>query len=158
MKKNFVVLLFLGILTISCEGNHESKLNRMVGTWLLDKMVYENAAGKTIEVNDSKIMLILKDEDEAGNKTGGNEGSLIVDEYEESYNFTYSFDFSGNKVDLSFEPDDVENLPLEAVGKVQLYDFELINKNTLEISTDFEMVHSNNEVLKNVTYTFVRKQ
>ena len=158
MKKNFVVLLFLVILTISCEGNHERKLNRMVGTWLLDKMVYENASGKTVEVNDSEIMLIFKDEDEPGNKNGGTEGILIVDKHKEPFYFTYSFDFSGSAVDLSFDPDDVENLPVEAVGKVQVYDFKLIDKNTLELSADFEMVHSSNEVLKNVTYTFVRNQ
>lgn len=158
MKKNFVVLLFLVILTISCEGTYESKVNRMRGTWLLDKMVYENASGKTTEVNDFEITLIFKDEVDQDNNSGVNEGTLIVDKSKEPFYFTYSFDFSGNTVDLTFGPDDVENLPVEAVGKVQVYDFELINKNTLELSADFEMVHSSNEVLKNVTYTFVRNQ
>jgi hypothetical protein len=158
MKKNLFFLLFLFILTTSCRDQYERDLSRMTGTWLLDRVVYENELGKPIEITDSEIMLIFNDKEDPDNKAGGKQGTLILGKNVEPIYFKYSFDFSSENVDLSFDQADLERLPVDAIGKVQVYNFKLIDKNMLEFSADYEMVHSSNEVIKNVTYTFVRKQ
>lgn len=49
-------------------------------------------------------------------------------------------------------------LPLEAIGKVQVYSYKFVNDNKLEFYVDKEFDFLNSQVLRNVKYIFVKKE
>ena len=76
------------------------------------------------------------------------------------YNFVYDFGYEQFDYGYALCNIDVENerkLPTDVIGKVQVYSYKFINRNTLEfnVANDYDFI--NKQILKNAKYTFVKK-
>ena len=145
-------LFTLLLLMFGCQSKYVRKLNRIQGTWHLQKVTYFNNGFQSFSDNLGTIH--FSETTPPNSLKGSYKGTQTIND--KSYAFDYSFDFSGGKVDIAIPKAIRDQLPLQAVGKVQVYQFSLVNDNLLTLEVANELYEPTKEVLKNVTYTLVR--
>lgn len=88
---------------------------------------------------------------------GKKEGLIKLD----TSRFDVIYDFGYEQYDTGYSTCDLKvltksTLPINTIGKVQVYFYKFINNNTLEFKINNEYDYENKQVLKNVNYTFRR--
>lgn len=155
MKRLTLFIILISIFTFSCEKDkYERNLESVAGTWQLSNLVYQNSSGEFKEISNSETKLIFTNKRDPANQYESRLGIQLVGK--DSLDFKYSFDFSSGECDLMFKRTDQEKMPVDAIGRVQVYSFRFIDKNTLEFSIGKEFDYSNNQVVENAKYTFKR--
>ena len=161
-KKNTKYLIaFLLLATAACDSDIVDRLDDLSGTWKLTEMTYTDPEGMSQTVLDSKTTLLFTKEIAGGgsaNVDGVRYG--IQDTGNEEYRFQYSIDFSTGYIDiLYYEDGDIPGaLPLDAVGRVQVYRFEQRGNSRIIIAVEQEeAARGDFETLKNVRYVFERE-
>ncbi|HOO85309.1 MAG TPA: hypothetical protein PLS94_12140 [Prolixibacteraceae bacterium] len=157
MKIQTIIILLLVLLSSSCDSNktYERNLKDVVGEWTLKEMSYTNDSGEYIYFENPSSSIIFTDE--KSNNTEGNidrKGVLVVDG--DSIDFVYQFDFSVNYLNIVVDREKIKDKPLYTFAKMQVNDFELIDKRSIIFSNAFEIVYPTNEKLTNPVYVFER--
>lgn len=150
--------LILIVLLVSCNSKIEPKLNQIEGTWNLENIQFEDLNGEITDTVESNIVLEFTTELPNGSKADGVRlGAQHIDG--KAYPFEYSIDFSQHKIDFLFKELDKSKLSANAIGRVQVYQFEMKDKNTFKLSSDIEFDYEKNvfEPRKNVFFEFIRK-
>lgn len=143
-----MLLLFI----FGCQSKYERKLSRIQGTWHFQKVTYFTNGFQSFSNNLGTIH--FSETPPPNSLRGSYQGIQTIND--KSYDFVYSVDFSGGKIDIAIPKAIRDQLPLQAVGKVQVYQFSLVNDNLLTLEAANELYEPTKEVLKNVTYTLVR--
>lgn len=160
--KNLKYLIVLSLLAFTaCDSDVVDKLDNLSGEWKLSTMTYTDSLGNVQTISNSSTTLLLTKEIATGNATVDGVRYGVQDVGEEVFRFQYSVDFSQDKIDILFENSDVrsqELLPLDAVGRRQVYDFQ-VNKSSMVISTEteFNQDRADSEIFTDVRYIFERK-
>ena len=159
MKNLIFVAILLSLFTTSCDSDIVDRLDDLSGTWKLAEMTYTDPQGMIQTISDSETTLLFTKEIAGGgsaNVDGVRYG--IQDTGNEEYRFQYSIDFSTGYINILYEDGDTPGaLPLDAVGRVQVYQFEQPDDDRIIISVEYEeAARGEFETLKNVRYEFVR--
>jgi len=150
---SYIVLLAIAA-NFSCKEKYVRKLEQISGTWKLNKLEYQNSFGEYIIINKSKTLLTFSNEIDSKNPYGSKLGVIKNDN--KSLNFKYSFDFSSSKCDLDFQQSDKESMPIDIIGKVQVYNFHFIDKSTIEFYAANEFDYPHKQIIKHIRYTFTK--
>lgn len=148
--KSTYFYIFLFVLIISCKQENIKINEKLDGTWELEKFEYQNSEGKLIPKFDEKYTLTFYN-------NGKKEGLIKLD----TSRFDVIYDFGYEQYDTGYSTCDLKvltksTLPINTIGKVQVYFYKFINNNTLEFKINNEYDYENKQVLKNVNYTFRR--
>jgi hypothetical protein len=149
MKKIYY-FFFIAVFALSCKDKSERLYESISGTWRLDRMEYQDSTSITKSINNSEITLTFSYD----NKSGGSSGYQVIKK--DTMNFKYwIYSDSG---DLDFEESDIEKMPIGAIGRMQVYNFNKIDKNTIEFSADVEVnvANENSLVLRNTSYLYTK--
>lgn len=133
----------------SCKSEYVKIEKKLQGSWQLTGFQYLNSSNKLVSDDKSNYIIDFKSD---------KKGTIAINSKE--YNFLYDFGFE--QFDSGYANCDiaVENsqlLPIEGIGKVQVYSYKFIDKNTIEFFIDKEFDSNSKQAIKAVTYTFVRK-
>ena len=159
MKNVKCLVALLLLATASCDSDIVNRLDDLSGTWKLVEMTYIDPQGASQTISDSETTLLFTKEIAGGgsaNVDGVRYG--VQDMGNEEYRFQYSIDFSTGYIDVLYEDGDIPgDLPIDAVGRVQVYQFEQPDDDRIIISVEYEeAARGEFETLKNVRYEFVR--
>lgn len=137
-------LIAMALLLSGCA---EWKLNhrpeQMEGRWTLQKFMYADSLGvRQARTDVQHITLLFQPRSKGILTTAGTQQM-------------FSYNFGTTECSLAMERP--LGLPLEAIGKIQLYEYALSGKNTVTFSTDFEYFQAGKQRLYNVSYTFTRQ-
>lgn len=161
MKNSKYLIILLSLGWVACDSDIANQLDDMAGTWQLTEMTYTDPQGAKWTISDSETTLTFTKEIASGgdqNVDGVRYGVQDVDD--NAFRFQYSVDFSQNNIDILFEEAEAkERLPLDAVGRNQVYKFEQTDNSHIVISTEVERNYDkvDSEVLTNVRYILERK-
>ncbi|AXE17629.1 hypothetical protein DR864_07720 [Runella rosea] len=144
MAKIFYLFLLLGIIGISCKPDYVTVGKKLEGSWRLERFQYTDTNNQLI-VNDAPPKIILNFTDSKRN------GNLSVGSV--SYPFEYNFGPDQCNIDLQ----DETTLPLEAIGKVQVYSYAFKDKKNIQFTIDKEYHYTTKRVIKNVEYFFSKQ-
>lgn len=157
MKNLIYIIVLLLFVTASCDSDITNRLDDVSGTWKLAEMTYTDPQGVSQTISNSETTLtftkeIAGDTDVDGVRYG------IQDTGNEEYRFQYSVDFSTGYIDILYEDGDISGtLPIDAVGRVQVYQFEQPDDDRMVISVEYEeAARGEFETLENVRYEFIR--
>jgi hypothetical protein len=148
--KNFKLLLLIVIIA-SCKSDSERTNESIAGTWKLVEMNYTDSLGVLKTINDASASLTFLYD----NKMGSSSGYEIIDG--DTIYFEYSVDYEFDDIDIMLlvRLDSIQ-LPLYAIGRMQVYHFYKNDKKTIEFYTDFESEHTSTRVLKNPSYLYTK--
>ncbi|HPR61190.1 MAG TPA: hypothetical protein PLF35_09600, partial [Prolixibacteraceae bacterium] len=149
-----LVLLLNSCLNSMQEFNRS--LKDFVGEWQLTQMTYTNEKGEHIDVEKISSTIVFRDikvSDVESNRD--REGTLFIND--DSISFRYNLTPESNKINLHVHQDSLIDKPIYAIGKVNQYNYEMIDKNELIFNVDAEYVYPTNEKLTNPVYVFERK-
>ena len=158
MKKPIIIYFLLVLTCISCVDStekYQKNIKNLLGEWQLNQMTYTNETGKLIDVE--QIASSIKFSDVFTTQADGNmtkKGMLYVGN--DSVYFEYEFDFYSNRITIHVDRELIKDMPISTFGKVNMYDFELIDKKELIFTVDAEYVYPSNEILTSPVYVFVR--
>ncbi len=158
MKNLSFIIALLSLITVSCDSDISSRLDDMNGNWQLMEMTYTDPQGAKWTISDSKTTLTFTKEIVGGDADGVRYG--LQDVGDESFRYQYSVDFSQDNINILFEDADArEQLPLDAIGRNQVYKFEQAGKSRIVISAEVEVNRDrvDSEVLTNVRYTLEKQ-
>ena len=155
MIKFFWLVVFT--FCFACDSDMSNRLDDMAGIWQLTEMTYTDTQGDVKTIDSSPTRLTFTKEIAGGGPSkvdGVRYGNL--DTGEEVFSFQYSIDFSQGKINILFDDPEVRSqdlLPLDAVGRKQVYDFQ-VDKTTMVISTEteFNQDRADGEVFTDVRY------
>ena len=159
--KYLVVLLLLVVASCDDSDDITNQLDDMSGTWQLIEMNYTDPQGTPWTITESSTTLTFTKEIAGGgdqNVDGVRYG--VQDVGEEEFRYQYSVDFSQDNIDILFEEASAkEQLPLDAIGRNQVYKFEQTDKSHIVISAEVEVNRDkvDSEVLTNVRYILERQ-
>ena len=143
-------ILFLLIFTsISCKPEYIKINNNLYGTWQIDSFDYVNEDGRNISSNASNYTIKFED-----NKVG----TILADSLR--YNVIYDFGYQqweSGFADCDIKVENNRTLPINIIGRVQVYSYKFLDKNTLLFHSENEFDYTTNSVIKNATYKFVRR-
>ena len=89
------------------------------------------------------------------NKEASSNGYQIIDN--DTIEFEYCIDYEFNDIDIMLKVRlDKVKLPLAAIGRMQVYHWDKIDKKTIEFSTDFEAEHFSTFRIRNTSYVFTK--
>ena len=123
MAKGFYLSLMLVIIGISCKPDYVTVGKKLEGSWRLERFQYTDVNNQLIVINTPPAV-ILNFTDSKRN------GTLSVGSG--SYPFEYNFGPDECNIDVK----DENTLPLEAIGKVQVYSYAFINKKNIQFSIE----------------------
>ncbi|AEI49969.1 hypothetical protein [Runella slithyformis] len=144
MAKSFYLSLLLGIIGISCKPDYVTVGKKLEGSWHLERFQYTDTNNQLLVI-DAPPKIILNFTDSKRN------GTLSVSSA--SYPFEYNFGPDQCNIDVK----DETTLPLEAIGKVQVYSYAFIDKKNIKFTIDKEYHYTAKKVIRNVQYTFSKK-
>jgi hypothetical protein len=144
--KKIVYLSIVLFFTLSCKDKSERLYESISGTWKLETMQYTDSTGITKSINNSEIILIFDYID----RYSSHQGFQVIKN--DTMEFEYFID--SNSGDLDFKESDIMIMPLDAIGRMQVYNFNKIDRNTIEFYTDFEFDYLNNQKLYNTSYLY----
>jgi hypothetical protein len=159
MKKFKIAYMLLVLILSSCnsfEGKFNKKLKDIVGKWQLTQMTYTNENGEYIDVEKISSSIIFSDVPTTqveGNLT--RKGTLFI--AGDSISFTFNLSPTDERINFDVNRDSLTGKPVYSIGKTYQYDYDVIDKNELVFTTDFEVVYPTNEILTNPVYVFERK-
>lgn len=154
------ILLFAAILILSifssCKDDYEEANEDIKGTWILSSMEYKDSTGTIKVINDSDITLTFLDDKESTSENDS--GFQIVD------GDTMSFSYYATPSSCQFLFDNYydsaeghyETWPIDAIGRMTVYNFAMIDKKTIEFSVDYEFEYLINQKLTNVSYLYTK--
>lgn len=152
MKKLVTVIMF-GASLFSCESDFDKKLKEVEGGWNIERVSYFD--GTKIQTKEGTLgKVIFGETSHDGIQYDRHQGLQVVDGKE--FKIDLSVDISGQKIDIAIPDSIKKDLPIAALGRVQVYNFNLVKPNKLEIFTDKELDYSTNRVITDVRYTLVR--
>ncbi len=139
---------------MSCDSNWTAKLNRLGGTWKLSRMEYIDGQGVQKIVTSSNTKIVLADHFPEGETVDGErKGKQLIGN--ESYEFSYNFGlFEPKSCNFFFDEVVKMQLPIDAIGRIQVYDFEQADKRHIRFFTDLEYDYAAKEKLRKVSYFF----
>ena len=147
IMKNCKPFLFaIVVLLVSCKSEHIKIKDKVKGSWQLANFEYTDTQNTVVASKKNYTMTF--------NDTNG-----LLSLNNTSYNFTYDFGYEKYDTGYANCNIDVENerlLPIEGIGKVQVYSYKFVNKNTIVFQIDKEYDFVNKQLMRNVTYTFVK--
>ncbi len=145
MKKYFLLLIFFCFY--SCKPTYVKINENLKGEWVLKDFAYEDVQGnKAVTLQSYKMSF-----------SSTNKGTILVGNI--NYDFGYNFGYEEFDTGYSTCSIDVKNktqLPIEVIGKVQVYSYKFLNKNTIQFYVDKEYDFISKQIIKNVQYTFVK--
>jgi hypothetical protein len=149
MKMNYrnLIGIFFIILFSSCIDDIERANEDIQGVWKLESMQYEDSTGNVKVITDSDIKLIFTNDNK---EEGDDSGFQIIDTDTISFIYFVGPDYNNFRLERS----DIRKLPLPAIGKTQLYDFNKIDKKTIEFYTDSEYCYLDNQKIYNTSYLY----
>jgi hypothetical protein len=146
------ILFFTAIIIItifsSCKDETES-INEVVNsTWALSSMQYEDSTGTIKVISDSDASLTFNFESIESTNLG----------YQVTGSDTLNFEYAlySDCCNLMFERSDIKKMPIDAIGRVQVYDFHKISKKKVEFSIGQEYDYTTGELYKNVSYLYTK--
>ncbi|HEV7350757.1 hypothetical protein [Telluribacter sp.] len=139
----YLALIIVIIFASSCKPDYVKIEDKIEGSWILSDFKYTDNTGKVVSESPSNVQITF-----LGTTT--RKGIIKAPSNE----FTFEYNFGPDKCNLDFS--NKKALPLEIIGKVQVYSYELLDRNKLIFSIDKEYDYTTNQVLRNVTYTFRR--
>lgn len=160
MKKLLFITLFSVVVLFvsSCE---KDKVNarQIEGNWSLIEMTHLREDGIKETISSATL-----------DKTGANnlisfikgDASTYVPKFasqtinNSTIEFTYQIG-GNNAINIQMSELTREALPLTAMGRVQPYSYEFVNKNTLRFVAEKEFLSDKKEVIEKVTYVFKRQ-
>jgi hypothetical protein len=128
----------------SCEPSYMKVEDKLEGSWKLADFSYTDSSGKSVSKSPSSIEITFLGTDTRKGVSKAPSGE-----------FAFAYSFGPDRCNLDFT--DKRALPLEMIGKVQVYTYTLDGRNTLRFSIENEYDYVNSQVLRDVSYTFVRK-
>ena len=151
MKTLSKILLGLMLFAFSCQSEREKVNESFAGTWKLEEMSYTDSLGVVNTISDSNISLTFLNDI----KETSSNGYEIVDK--DTIVFSYSIDHEFNDIDIMLNAHlDTVKLPLAAIGRMQVYHWDKIDKKTIEFSADLELEHSSTLLIRNTSYLFTK--
>lgn len=144
MKKGIYLFLMLLLVGISCKPDYVTVGTKLEGSWRLERFQYTDSNNRLIVV-DTPPAIVLNFTDSKRNGIL----SLGID----SRSFEYNFGPDECNIDVK----DEATLPLEAIGKVQVYSYAFRNKKSIQFSIDKEYHYATKQIIKNVEYTFSKQ-
>ena len=157
MRKLISLLILLSFFS-SCDSKIEPKLNNLNGLWVLKSLEFDDIRGNKKIISDSETIIELTSVIATNSKTDGVRfGNQVINGL--SYQFEYSVDFSQSKIDILLNSIEKKMLPLDAIGRIQVYSIDIKNSNTFLLTTYIEYDYEKNsfEPKRNVKFTFERK-
>jgi len=154
------ILLFTAILILSifssCKDDYEEANEDIKGSWILSSMEYKDSTGTIKVINDSDITLTFLDDKES--TSDNDSGFQIVDGDTMSFSYyaspsTCQFLFAKN---YDLVVGHYETWPIDAIGRMTVYNFAMIDKKTIEFSVDYEFEYLTNQKLTNVSYLYTK--
>lgn len=163
MKNLKYLVVFSSLIIVSCDSDMLDRMDDMAGTWQLTEMTYTDPQGTTKTVSDSETTLTFTKEIAGGgdeNVDGVRYG--VQDIGEETFRYQYSVNFPQGRINILFEEGNVrreDRLPLDAIGRLQVYDFEQIDKSRIVISTpkEFNQDKADSDIFTDVRYVLKRQ-
>ena len=157
MKNLIFIAVLLLLFSTSCDSDITNRLDDLSGTWKLTEMRYTDPQGALQTISDSETTIIFTKEI-TGNTDVDGVRYGVQDVDNEEYRFQYSIDFSTGYINILYEDGDIPgDLPIDAVGRVQVYQFEQPDDDRIIISVEYEeAARGDFETLKDVRYEFVR--
>lgn len=155
--KNLFLALPLFVLFLSCQDDYEKVNEEIKGTWKLESMTYQDSNGAVKVISGSNITLTFLDDvemtssDDTGYQIVGND-SMFFYYYISPASCTFSFFESYYDTEKRY----YETWPIDAIGRVLVYDFSKVDKNTIAFSCNAEDLFTTNERLSNVTYVYTK--
>jgi hypothetical protein len=155
-KMKICSLLVLTFLFISCKKDYENDLDDVVGKWKLTGMYYSDSINQLKIVENKAIFLVFSNvSNSVDNWSRDKIGYQIIDT--DTLNFSYQFDFSTLLFDISLKQTVLETMPISALGKIQVYQFQQLDMKKIEFFTENEYDYLHKQVLKNVWYQFTKE-
>lgn len=146
--KNSIISLILFILVSSCKPEYVKIKDKLEGSWKLTNFDYLNIQGDLVSDKNTSYHINFKND---------NKGIFKINTMD--FNFTYDFGYEQFDSGYANCNIDVENktlLPINAIGKVQVYSYKFTNTNTIEFYAEKEYDFIDKQLIKNVTYTFIK--
>ena len=150
MKKYGFV--FLVLILVSCKGSYVKEVRNFQGDWQIQSISYFD--GRQISTKTGNLGQMVFGTEKPNSVAGVNIGKQTVGKW--VADFQYSFSFSGQLVDISLSMTDRKTIPPDAIGRVQVYNYETVDNNTLRLYADKEFDYSTNQLITNVSYVLKR--
>lgn len=142
--KGYFYLIILILAGFSCKPDYVTVGKKLEGSWRLERFQYTDENNRLIVV-DTPPAIALNFTDSKRNGIL----SLGID----SRSFEYNFGPDQCNIDVA----DETTLPIEAIGKVQVYSYAFRDKKNIQFFIDKEYNYSTKKIIKNVEYTFVKQ-
>lgn len=143
-----LIVLFLLFNIISCKPEYIKINEKLINTWQLDSFSYKNEQGSNISLNSNKYSIKFEK-----NKIG----KIFTDSL--SFDFIYDFgyeQFEGGFADCDIKVEKNRTLPINVIGRIQVYSYKFIDSNTILFYSENEFDYLTNKIIKNATYKFVK--
>ena len=156
MKKKIIYLILFASF-FSCQDDYEKVNEEIKGTWKLESITYQDSSGAVKVISGSNITLTFLDDVkmtssvDTGYQIVGND-SMFFYYYISPASYTFSFFESYYDTEKGY----YETWPIDAIGRVLVYDFSKVDKNTIVFSCNAEDLFTTNERLSNVTYVYTK--
>lgn len=152
MKKPTLVVLAC-LFFFSCEGDYEKKSKGVAGAWTIQNVSYSDDTG--VQNKNGDLGRIVFGEAAFDNTVYTRQQGVQIIEGK-GFKFELAFSFSSSDVDIMYLREVRKALPKVAMGRAQVYHFDRINSNKLELFVDTEEDFATGELRKNVRYVLVR--
>jgi len=112
-------------------------------------MEYQDSTGVLKVIEDSKTMLIFSFNNDLMITSTGQQiiGNDTID---------FGYRVSPDDANFLFKLPDIKKMPIDAIGRVQVYDFHKINKKKVEFSISQEYDYITGGLYQNVLYQFTK--
>jgi hypothetical protein len=145
-------LLFISLILASCEGKYVKAVRKFQGDWQIQSISYID---NKQNINKAGNLGQMSFGNEKPNPVDGVYiGKQIIGKWEAE--FQYSGIISGDHIDIMLVGIDRKAIPTDAIGRVQVYNYEFMDNNTLKIYTDKEFDYSTNKLFTDVSYVLKR--
>ncbi len=148
MRKLFLAMSVI-VLFLSCKDDLEKANEDIKGTWKLESMQYEDSTGAVKVINESDFTLIFKNDqssisaNDSGIQIIGGD-TTYFQYYVSDYSFCFYFDETNYK----------RGSLMEFIS--MCYEFNKIDKKTIEFYSNFDFDYVNEEKLYNPSYLFTK--
>lgn len=147
--KNLCAIIIILCSMCSCKDETERLYETMDGTWKLSRMEYLDSTGIVKIIEDSETMLIFSFNNDLMITSTGQQ--IIGKD-----TLVFGYRVSPDDANFLFALPDIKKMPIDAIGRVQVYDFQKISKKKVEFSIGQEYDFITGGLYKNVLYQFTK--
>ena len=144
----YLIVIFFITLNSSCKDENERVNEEIKGVWKLESMQYEDSTGTVKIISDQDITLTFTNDQTS--ISADDSGFQIIG----SDTVYFSYNIYPDCCNFRFEQSDMKKLPLAAIGRMLVYDFNKIDKKTIEFYTDIDFDYLNKQKLTNVSHLY----